>query len=46
VIVTSSEARPLLRRALNQELPDAHVLARSELPPEVNVEPAGVIAVA
>jgi flagellar biosynthesis component FlhA len=43
VILTSPSARPLLRRALNFELPDVHVLARSEIPPGVTVERAGVI---
>ena len=43
VIVTSPEARPLIRRALEDELPDVHVLARSEIPQVVPVERAGVI---
>ena len=43
VIVTSPGARLLLRRALEDELPDVHVLARSEIPTGVTVERAGVI---
>lgn len=44
VILTSPAARPLLRKALNFELPDVHVLAHPEMPPEVTVQRIGVVA--
>jgi flagellar biosynthesis component FlhA len=43
VIVTSGSARPRLRRALEQELPDVTVLARAEIPPDVGVVRAGSV---
>jgi flagellar biosynthesis component FlhA len=44
VILTSSSARPLIRLALNQELSDVSVLARSEVPPRVRLARAGSVS--
>jgi flagellar biosynthesis protein FlhA len=37
VIVTSSRARLPLRMALDHDMPDVHVMARTEIPPDVEL---------
>jgi flagellar biosynthesis component FlhA len=43
VIVTSARARRLLRTALDHEIPDVQVLARTELIPGLDVARVGLI---
>jgi hypothetical protein len=46
VILTRSSARAAIRELIAPELPDLPVVAYSELPPNVNIEPVGRISLA
>jgi type III secretion protein V len=45
-LVTEAACRPLLRKIIESEMPDLHVLAYHELAPELKVEAVGKIALA